>query len=99
MPFVSARVLAALLFVAGLMLGGARPAGAGTLEDIRQKGFLACDVSTGVSGYSMPDAQGHWRGFDVDLCRAVAAAVLGDSEKVKFLPFSAQQRFSALQSG
>jgi len=70
-----------------------------TVDTIRRNGVLTCGVSTGVAGFSMPDAQGNWAGFDVDMCRAVAAAILGDAGKVKFVPLSAQQRFTALQTG
>ncbi|MGH8430873.1 MAG: amino acid ABC transporter substrate-binding protein, partial [Solimonas sp.] len=62
-------------------------------------GFVQCGVTTGVAGFSAPDAQGQWRGLDVDVCRAIAAAVLGDAAKVRYTPLTAQQRFTALQSG
>ena len=70
-----------------------------TLDGVRRKGFVQCGVTTGVAGFSAPDAQGQWRGLDVDVCRAVAAAVLGDATKVRFTPLTAAQRFAALQSG
>ncbi len=70
-----------------------------TLDAVKQRGQLQCGVSTGVAGFSAPDAKGRWSGFDVDFCRAVAAAVLGDPERVAFTPLNAQQRFTALQSG
>jgi general L-amino acid transport system substrate-binding protein len=70
-----------------------------TLDAIKQRGFVQCGVSTGVAGFSAPDDKGHWSGFDVDMCRAMAAATLGDAEKVKFVPLTAAQRFTALQSG
>jgi len=70
-----------------------------TLDGVRHKGFVQCGVTTGVAGFSMPDAQGQWRGLDVDVCRAIAAAVLGDATKVRFTPLTAAQRFSALQTG
>ncbi len=72
---------------------------AGTLDDVRSKGFVQCGVSQGLPGFSNPDEQGNWTGIDVDVCRAVAAAVLGDAGKVKFTPLSAKERFTALQSG
>ncbi len=84
-----------LAALAGLVL----PAGAGTLDTVKQRGTLQCGVSEGVTGFSEKDAQGNWRGFDVDFCRAVAAAVLGDAGKVDFLPLSASQRFDALKDG
>jgi general L-amino acid transport system substrate-binding protein len=70
-----------------------------TLDAIKQRGTVQCGVSSGVAGFSAPDDKGHWSGFDADVCRAVAAAVLGDPEKVTFVPLNAQQRFTALQSG
>ncbi len=74
-------------------------ANAGTIEDVKAKGFLQCGVSQGVPGFSNPDANDNWTGIDVDVCRAVAAAVLGDATKVKFSPLTAKERFTALQSG
>ena len=70
-----------------------------TLDAVRSKGFVQCGVNTGLAGFSQPDSKGVWRGIDVDLCRAVAAAVLGDGNKVRYTPLTAQQRFTALQSG
>jgi len=70
-----------------------------TLDGVRRKGFVQCGVTTGVAGFSAPDAHGQWRGLDVDVCRAIAAAVLGDATKVRFTPLTAAQRFIALQSG
>ena len=83
--------------VAGLLAASA--AQAGTLEDVRAKGFVQCGVSQGVPGFSNPDDDGNWSGIDVDLCRAVAAAVFGDASAVKYTPLSAKQRFTALSSG
>ncbi len=86
-------------FIAGLA-AGAPPAAAGpTLDGVREKGFVRCGVSGGLPGFSSPDAKGNWNGIDVDFCRAVASAVLGDPMKVKFVPLTAKQRFTALQSG
>jgi len=82
-----------------VLVGFAVPAGAGTLDSVKQRGTLQCGVSEGVAGFSEKDAQGDWRGFDVDFCRAVAAAVLGDAGKVAFTPLSASQRFDALKGG
>jgi len=70
-----------------------------TLDAVRNKGFVQCGVNTGVPGFSAPDSKGEWRGIDVDICRAVAAAVFGDATKVRYTPLTAQQRFTALQSG
>jgi general L-amino acid transport system substrate-binding protein len=64
-----------------------------------KKGFIQCGVNTGLAGFSQPDSQGEWRGIDIDLCRAVAAALFGDARKVRYTPLNAQQRFTALQSG
>jgi general L-amino acid transport system substrate-binding protein len=86
------------LLLAGLLLGPVA-AQAGTLEQVRQKGYVACGVNVGLGGFSMPDSKGVWRGLDVDDCRAVAAAVLGDAEKVRFTPTTGTSRFAALQSG
>ena len=70
-----------------------------TLDTVRSKGFVQCGVNTSVAGFSAPDSKGVYRGIDVDVCRAVAAAVFGDSTKVRYTPLTAQQRFTALQSG
>jgi len=72
---------------------------ASTLEEVRKRGMVQCGVSTGLPGFSTPDEQGDWTGLDVDVCRAVAAAVFGDKNKVKFIPLTPQERFTALQSG
>ena len=70
-----------------------------TLDAVKSKGFVQCGVNTGLAGFSQPDSRGVWRGIDVDVCRAVAAAVFGDHTKVRYTPLKAQQRFTALQSG
>ncbi|MBL1240943.1 MAG: amino acid ABC transporter substrate-binding protein [OCS116 cluster bacterium] len=70
-----------------------------TLEDVKSADVLKCGVSTGLAGFATPDDAGNWQGLDVDLCRAVAAAVLGDSEKVEFVPLSSKVRFEVLKSG
>ena len=70
-----------------------------TLDNVRERGSLLCGVSTGLPGFSAPDSDGNWTGLDVDICRAIAAAVLGDAEKVKYVPLTAKERFTALQSG
>ena len=75
------------------------PAFADTLEDVRAKGFVQCGVSQGLPGFSMFNDAGDWSGLDVDLCRAVAAAVFGDASKFKVTPLSAKERFTALKSG
>ena len=87
------------IFAAGLV-GAAGTAYAGKdLDAIKARGQLLCGVSTGVAGFASADSQGKWTGIDVDVCRAVAAAIFGDADKVKFIPTTAQQRFTALQSG
>jgi general L-amino acid transport system substrate-binding protein len=70
-----------------------------TLEAIKKKGEVSCGVNTGLGGFGIADSSGKWTGFDVDFCRAVAAAALGDANKVRYVPLSAAQRFTALQSG
>ena len=77
----------------------ASAASATTLDDVKKKGFVQCGVSQGLKGFSSPDDKGGWTGIDVDLCRAIAAAIFGDAEKVKYTPLSAKERFTALQSG
>ena len=87
--------LVALLGVVMLGYGAA----AGTLDVVKQRGAVVCAVNTGLAGFAMPDRQGNYQGLDADTCRAVAAAVLGDAAKVKFVPATAQQRFTLLQTG
>ena len=78
----------------------ALPAQAGkTVDAIKARGQLICGVNTGLAGFSAADSQGNWTGLDVDVCKAIAAAMLGDASKVKYVPLNAQQRFTALQSG
>jgi general L-amino acid transport system substrate-binding protein len=74
-------------------------ANAGTLQDVKARGELNCVVTTGVAGFGAPDDSGRWTGFDVDFCRATAAAVLGDPDKVKFVPTTGKTRFTVLNSG
>ncbi|MBC7916869.1 MAG: amino acid ABC transporter substrate-binding protein [Rhodoferax sp.] len=69
------------------------------LDNVKQKGVVTCGVHTGRAGFALADGAGKWSGLDVDLCRAIAAAVLGDADKVKFVPTSAQTRITALQAG
>ncbi len=70
-----------------------------TLDAIKQRDQVVCGVNTGLAGFGAADSQGKWTGLDIDICKAIASAVLGNSEKVKFIPLSAPQRFTALQSG
>ena len=91
------KIFIAVLF-AGLASGGAQAADS-TLEIVKKRGHLKCGVSQGLPGFSNPDDKGNWTGIDVDLCRAVAAAIFGDQKKAKFVPLSAKERFTAIQSG
>jgi general amino acid ABC transporter, periplasmic binding protein len=78
----------------------ATPALAGvTLDAVKKRGHVLCGVNTSAPGFSSADSQGNWHGLDVNICRSVAAAVLGDADKVKFVPLSSPQRFTALQAG
>ncbi len=72
---------------------------AGTLDTVKDQGFFNCGVSQGVPGFSNPDSNGNWSGIDVDVCRAVSAAIFGNPDKVKYVPLTAKERFTALQSG
>ena len=74
-------------------------ASAQTLKTIKDRGMVSCGVTQGLAGFSLPDDKGNWTGLDVDVCRAIAAAVFNDPSKVKFVPLSAKDRFTALQSG
>jgi general L-amino acid transport system substrate-binding protein len=96
MPLSSRRLALALAAVVAL---AAAPAGAQTLQKVKERGTLVCGVSQGLLGFSAPDERGNWSGFDVDLCRALAAAIFNDAAKVKFVPLSADARFEALRSG
>ncbi len=91
--------LAALILWAGPGLAQQAAGQGGTLGVVKARGLLRCGVNTGLAGFAFPDGTGTWRGLDVDLCRAVAAAVFGDAGKVQYVPLSAKDRFTALQSG
>ncbi len=95
------RVAGALLAALALASadGAARAAQAQTLKTAKERGALVCGVSEGLPGFSAKDAKGEWSGFDVDFCRALAAAIFNDPGKVRFVPLNAEERFSALQSG
>jgi general L-amino acid transport system substrate-binding protein len=88
-----ALILVATAFACGLAHAGK------TLDEVKARGQMVCGVHTGLPGFSAADSQGNWTGIDVDVCRAIAAAVLGDPGKVRWVPLSAQQRMTALQSG
>ncbi|NNK65346.1 MAG: amino acid ABC transporter substrate-binding protein [Rhodobacteraceae bacterium] len=89
-------MLLGALTVAGLAAGAAS---ASTLEDVKARGELNCGVNTGLVGFAAPDANNNWQGFDIDICRAVAAAVLGDPDAVKYVPLTGKTRFTALAAG
>ncbi|WP_421997512.1 amino acid ABC transporter substrate-binding protein [Reyranella sp.] len=90
--------MAAATGLAAMVLSGT--AGAGQILDaVKSRGNLICGVGTGTAGFMLADSQGKWVGLDVDVCRAVAATIFGDAEKVKYVPLTSQQRFTALQSG
>lgn len=80
-------------------MAAAMPAKTSTMATVKSRGTLSCGVSVGLPGFSLQDDKGNWAGIDVDVCRAVAAAVLGDANKVRFVPLTAKERFTALQSG
>jgi general L-amino acid transport system substrate-binding protein len=87
----SATAIAAFAFIDS--------ASADTLSDVQAHGSLNCGTNTGLAGFATPDNQGNWSGLDVDVCRAIAAAVFGDATKIKFVPLGTKERFTALQSG
>lgn len=89
-------VLFGLTAAIGMAVGAASAA---TLDDVKAKGFLQCGVTTGLVGFAAPDADGNWNGFDVAYCRALAAAIFGDNDAVKFTPTTGKTRFTALASG
>ena len=91
------NVLTATLVVASFTVAAA--ASAGTLEDVKARGVLRCVVSAGIAGFAYPDANGVWKGFDIDFCRATAAAVLGDANKIKAVTSTGKTRFTLLNSG
>jgi general L-amino acid transport system substrate-binding protein len=91
------RVKFALIAAAGLT--AVNPANAAVLDQVKSKGFVQCGVSQGLPGFSSPDDKGNWTGLDVDVCRAIAAAIFDDATKVRYTPLTAKDRFTALQSG
>lgn len=91
-------ILMGLLGVSVLAMA-AGAASAATLDDVKSHGSLKCGVSQGLPGFSNPDSSGNWSGLDVDFCKAVAAAIFDDPSKVEYVPLSAKERFTALQSG
>jgi len=95
---LSGAALAGLMAITSIPAMAQAPA-ADTMAAIRARGQLICSTSPSTVGFSLPDSQGVWRGLDVDYCRAVAAAILGDPNRVRIVPSSTQQRFTMLQSG
>src|ERR671922_1934930 len=88
------------IIIAGSVLAASlTAAAAGTLDTVKSRGTLVCGVSAGFAGFSTPDSQGNYKGLDVDYCRALAAGVLSDAKKVRYVALTAQNRFTALQSG
>jgi len=88
-----------IVITSALLAASLSGAAAGTLDTVKQRGQLVCGVSAGFAGFSAPDSQGNYKGLDVDYCRALAAGVLGDASKVRYVALTAQNRFTALQSG
>jgi general L-amino acid transport system substrate-binding protein len=88
-----------IVIATGLLVASSFAASAATVDTIKQRGTLVCGVSAGFAGFSTPDSQGNYKGLDVDYCRALAAGVLGDASKVRYVALTAQNRFTALQSG
>ena len=93
------KKLTTTIALSSILAVSATTASADTLDSVKSKGHVQCGVSVGLPGFSNANAAGEWQGLDVDVCRAVAAAVLGDAGKVKYTPLTAKERFTALQSG
>ena len=93
------KKITSTFLLASVLAVSANTASAATLDDVQGKGFVQCGVSQGLPGFSAFDDKGNWSGVDVDVCRAVAAAIFNDAKAVKFTPLSAKERFTALQSG
>jgi general L-amino acid transport system substrate-binding protein len=99
MKSVVVRIVLAAVVGAAVGLAVPAAASAQTLEAVKTRGMLNCGANGTLAGFGLPDAQGRWTGFDVDFCRALAAAIFNDPTKVKFTPLTAKDRFTALQSG
>ncbi len=93
------KLIATIIAGAAVVTAGLSAASAGTLEDVKAKGFVQCGVNPSLIGFGVADEKGEWSGIDVSFCRAVASAIFGDPTKVKFSPLNAKERFTALQSG
>ncbi|MEZ8194809.1 amino acid ABC transporter substrate-binding protein [Vibrio cortegadensis] len=92
-------LLATVVAASSAMMATSASAADSALEKVKSQGYLTCGVSTGLPGFSNPNSKGEWEGIDVEYCQALAAAVLGDKTKVKYVPLTAKERFTALQSG
>lgn len=90
---------ASMIGVICLAFGATSAAAQGTLERIKQRGHIICGASQGVPGFSLPDTNGEWKGFDTDTCRALAAAIFNDQTKTKYISLASKDRLTALQSG
>jgi general L-amino acid transport system substrate-binding protein len=90
--FATVLALAVMVFAQGFLAQGAS---AQTLKTVKDRGILNCGSTGTLAGFGLPDAQGNWTGLDVDFCRAIAAAIFNDPKKVKFVPLSAKDRFTA----
>lgn len=93
------KVLMSFAIGAAVVMAAGAASAQTTLEQVKKRGTLQCGSNTGLAGFGVPDAQGNWSGLDVDYCRAMAAAIFNDPTKVKFVPLSSKDRFTALQSG
>ena len=93
------RIVTLLALATAAAIVFAQSASAQTLKTVKERGILNCGANGTLAGFGLPDAQGNWTGLDVDFCRAIAAAIFNDASKVKFVPLSAKDRFTALQSG
>lgn len=93
------RLTQIFVSILGLCIAVVTPSAADTLDNIRGRGQLLCGTHQGKPGFALPDATGAWKGFDIDFCRALAAAIFDDPQKVKFIPLTAKDRFTAVQSG
>src|SRR6476660_10026037 len=96
---IRVRVSAFELAIVSLLVLAAMPASAQVLKTVKDRGTLNCGVSEGLYGFSARDNNGNWSGFDVDLCRAIAAAIFNDASKVNYLPLESGRRFEVLKSG
>jgi general L-amino acid transport system substrate-binding protein len=100
MSMMGTKALVGAVFaIAGLTLGIGDVAAQSVVNKIKQRGYVSCGASQGVPGLSRPDENGYYRGFDADICRAFAVAILGDKDKIRYVPLNAGQRFPALQTG